>query len=393
MTTPRRLAAIFCALALTAGFACFLPRAEAQTVEGKRAEAQRIAAELEDLRIRSSQLDEQHHQALLELEATQEDILDAEGRVDQLQGQLGVEQERFEDYAVEAYMGGDSSPSINTFLESSEPNEVGTKVAYLSVASGDQQDILDSLNGAQAALDEELEQLHAAEAEATRLEEEARVALEGAQQALADGEAIEARVQGELADLVAEEQARQQAEAQRRAEEAAREAAEAANQDAPPAAPSPGDIDDANDDPPSSPPSTQPPVTPTQPPGGGGGGSATPGADIAVSTAYSLIGTPYVWAGSSPSGGFDCSGFTSYVWAQAGRSLPHSAAAQAGMVRQLPLSELLPGDLVFYGFGYIHHVALYVGGGTIIHSPHAGGVVQVDSIYYWDDLIMAGRLP
>jgi cell wall-associated NlpC family hydrolase len=392
MTTLRRFAAIFCALVLTAGFACLVPRAQAQTVEGKQAEAQRIAAELEQLRIQASQLDEQHHQALLELENTQKDILDAEGRVEQLQDQLGVEQDRFEDYAVEAYMGGDSSPSIDTFLESSEPNEVGTKVAYLSVASGDQQDLIDALNGAQTALDEELDKLHAAEAEATRLEDEARTALEGAQQAVADQEALEARVQGELADLVAEEQARQAAEAQRRAEEAAREAAEAANEDAPPAAPTPGDIDDTNDDGPTAPPVTAPPTTPNQPPGGGGGG-ATPGADIAVSTAYSLLGTPYVWAGSNPSTGFDCSGFTSYVWGQAGRSLPHSAAAQAGMVRQLPLSELLPGDLVFYGFGYIHHVALYVGGGTIIHAPHAGGVVQADSIYYWDDLIMAGRLP
>jgi cell wall-associated NlpC family hydrolase len=112
-----------------------------------------------------------------------------------------------------------------------------------------------------------------------------------------------------------------------------------------------------------------------------------------VSTAYSLLGTPYVWAGSTPDSGFGCSGFTAYVWGKAGRSLPHSAAAQGAMVRRLPLSQLLPGDLVFYGFGYVHHVALYVGNGTIIHAPRAGSVVQVDSIYYWDDLHWAGRLP
>jgi cell wall-associated NlpC family hydrolase len=63
------------------------------------------------------------------------------------------------------------------------------------------------------------------------------------------------------------------------------------------------------------------------------------------------------------------------------------------MVRRLPLSQLLPGDLVFYGFGYVHHVALYIGGGSIVHAPGAGRNVRVDSIYYWDDLHWAGRLP
>jgi cell wall-associated NlpC family hydrolase len=333
---------------------------------------------------------DQHHQALLELEQTQQEILDAEGRIGELEEELGVQQDRFEQYAIEAYMGGDSAPSIDTFLESEEPNEVGTKVAYLSVASDDRQDVLDSLNGAQAALDRELGHLNDAEAEAERLEQEAADALAGAQQAVLDEEDVYARVQGELATLVAQEEARRAEEARRRAEEAAREAAEEAQQDEPPAAPPQDDVDDANADPTT--PVTPPPTVPTDPPPGGGGGP-TAGADIAVSTALSLLGTPYVWGGGSPDTGFDCSGFTSYVWAQGGKSLPHSAAAQAGMVRQLPLSALLPGDLVFYGWGYIHHVALYIGGGQIVHAPRRGDVVRIDSIYYWDQLHWAGRLP
>jgi cell wall-associated NlpC family hydrolase len=407
MNPVRRFASLFVVLAVLAGAFSLTPDAGAQSVADKRAEAERIAAELNQLEIQASQLDEAHHQALLQLEQTQRDILEAEARVAELEESLGHQQGQLEAYAVEAYIGGDTQPSMDTMLESSAPNEVGTKVAYLEAASGDRQDLIDQLGGAQAELDAELAHLRDAEAEATRLEDEARTALDGAQQAVADHEAIQSRVQGELATLVAEEEARRAAEERRRAEEAARRAAEEARQAAPPAAPPAEEIEELNDDPPATPPTTvaepaeeedeltetepveEPePVEETTPPTG-----PSAGASGAVALAYSLLGTPYVWGGGSPSSGFDCSGFTSYVWGQNGKSLPHSAAAQSAMVTRLPLSELQPGDLVFYGYGYVHHVALYVGGGTIIHAPRKGDVVKVDSIYYWDDLHWAGRLP
>jgi cell wall-associated NlpC family hydrolase len=62
-----------------------------------------------------------------------------------------------------------------------------------------------------------------------------------------------------------------------------------------------------------------------------------------------------------------------------------------GMARKIPLSALQPGDLVFYG-SPVHHVALYIGGGQIIHAPHTGSYVQVASISYWSDLAGAGRV-
>ena len=89
------------------------------------------------------------------------------------------------------------------------------------------------------------------------------------------------------------------------------------------------------------------------------------------------LGTPYVWGGASPSG-FDCSGFTMYVYAQVGVSLPHSSYAQYGMGVPVAQSDLQPGDLVFfYGLG---HVGIYIGGGQYIHAPHTGDVVKISSI-------------
>jgi cell wall-associated NlpC family hydrolase len=92
--------------------------------------------------------------------------------------------------------------------------------------------------------------------------------------------------------------------------------------------------------------------------------------------ARSLRGIPYVYGGASR-GGFDCSGFTMYVYKRVGISLSHGATAQAGRGERVSLRRLKPGDLVFYGgAGYYSHVAVYVGRGRIIHAPHSGEVVS-----------------
>ena len=89
------------------------------------------------------------------------------------------------------------------------------------------------------------------------------------------------------------------------------------------------------------------------------------------------LGTPYVWAGSSP-GGFDCSGLVMYAYSQVGVSLPHSSYAMWGDGVSVPKDQLQPGDIVFFdGLG---HVGIYIGGGEFVHAPHTGTVVQVSSL-------------
>ncbi len=92
------------------------------------------------------------------------------------------------------------------------------------------------------------------------------------------------------------------------------------------------------------------------------------------------LGVPYVWGGSSPRG-FDCSGLVMYVYGQIGVSLPHSSYAQFNMGSAVSLSQLQPGDLVF--FTGASHVGIYIGGGQFIHAPHTGTVVQVSSLSGW----------
>jgi peptidoglycan DL-endopeptidase CwlO len=97
-----------------------------------------------------------------------------------------------------------------------------------------------------------------------------------------------------------------------------------------------------------------------------------------VSYARRFLGVRYVYGGSSPRSGFDCSGFVRYVYAHFGVSLPHSSYAQWNMGVSVPRDQLQPGDLVFFdGLG---HVGLYIGGGLFVHAPHTGTVVQVSSL-------------
>jgi peptidoglycan DL-endopeptidase CwlO len=127
-----------------------------------------------------------------------------------------------------------------------------------------------------------------------------------------------------------------------------------------------------------------------------GGGSPippppAPNANVAavLEAAYSVIGTPYQYGGSSPETGFDCSGFTMWAWSHAGVYLPHSSASQYASLPHVAQSDLQPGDLVFF-YSPISHVGIYVGGGSMIHSPHTGSVVSVVPIY-WDSFVGAAR--
>lgn len=178
-------------------------------------------------------------------------------------------------------------------------------------------------------------------------------------------------IRAEVVALEVQERARQ-VELRRRAEaELARQRVLAAAQqsrraesDAPPAS-----IPAAT----ATPAETSPEPEPTPPPPA----DASRGAQV-VSIAMRYLGVPYKWGGASPSTGFDCSGFTMYVFAQIGFSLPHYAAAQYGLGRDVPKSDLQPGDLVFFrGLG---HMGMYIGGGNFIHAPQTGDVVKISSL-------------
>lgn len=111
------------------------------------------------------------------------------------------------------------------------------------------------------------------------------------------------------------------------------------------------------------------PSTPSTPP--------TPAHGGVLAIAASLLGIPYVYGGSTPAG-FDCSGFTMYVFARAGISLPRTAAGQ--QAASTPVSNPQPGDLVFFGYP-AYHVGIYAGNGMMYDSPHTGAVTTYRAIW------------
>ena len=98
--------------------------------------------------------------------------------------------------------------------------------------------------------------------------------------------------------------------------------------------------------------------------------------------ARQFVGNPYRWGGTSLTNGADCSGFTLSVYANYGVSLPHSSKAQANCGTRIDLSELQPGDLVFYGGSNIHHVAMYIGNGQVVHAQSTNTGIVVSSMNY-----------
>jgi cell wall-associated NlpC family hydrolase len=125
--------------------------------------------------------------------------------------------------------------------------------------------------------------------------------------------------------------------------------------------------------------------------GGGGVTSSAGSHGGVVGIAQHYLGVPYVWGGASPSG-FDCSGLVMYCYAQVGVSLPHNAAMQYASITHVAHGSEQPGDLVFFGYsaGGIHHVGIYVGGGSMIDAPYTGAVVRYDSAF-GGDYFASGR--
>ncbi len=194
------------------------------------------------------------------------------------------------------------------------------------------------------------------------------------EQATADQQQLLAQSQGRIATLVDEVRAEREAAAEAAARAAMERAAEARAAQAA---------------------ETTTVPQPTSTDGGTSSGSTDPtagspgpvpapngSAQVAVDTARAQLGKPYVYAGSGPDV-FDCSGLTMYAWAAAGVSLPHNAEAQYMSLPHVSQSELQPGDLVFFG-APIHHVGIYVGGGTMIEAPYTGVDVRYHTIYRSD---------
>ena len=356
--------------------------ASADPISAKKAEAVRLAKQIQAQGDRVSILAEQVDEARLKADRIQASLGDAKVKL----AEAGVENEvakgRLAREAIDAYVrGGSGSESSQVAADSSTDPAVTQH--YVRQVEQNQVDALDSLRASQLHFADERSRLDAAQKQAATALGQVDAAQRAAAKAESDAEATLASVKGDLADLVSAEQARQAAADQAQVQAALAARAQQAASRSRASGASSGTSGSSGG-------SGGSGGTVTHP-GGGDIGPPPPvgsGAAAAVEEAKRQLGKPYSWGAAGP-GSFDCSGLTLWAWRAGGRSLPHSSGAQYSSLPHVPVSAIQPGDLLFYG-SPIHHVGIYVGGGMMIEAPHSGTVVLYGAIYR-SDLVGAAR--
>ncbi|HVV10635.1 MAG TPA: C40 family peptidase [Amycolatopsis sp.] len=359
---------------------------------------------------------EQANKALVDQQTAQDAATQAQADADAARkesdaaaNQIEVAQQQLDAFIAGSFQQGSTMGSISAYISSTSPKDMLARAQLLSSVSGSQLNALEMMQQAQtdksnkdaaarAAL--ELAQQKQAAAEQAKLDaDSAQAAAEQAQQGQAARTAeLEANknsveqalyeAQQRVSGLQGQRQRYQDWLAQKQREDDARaqQAALAASKGS------------------SS--------------GGSGGGTVKPATgssgsiiERAIARAMAQLGMPYAWGGGNASGptrgirdggvadaygdyrkiGFDCSGLMVYAYGGA-VSLPHYSGYQYTAGRQVPLSQMRRGDLLFYGRAGIHHVTMYLGNGMMIEAPESGMVVRVTAVRYGDILPYATRL-
>ncbi|MGH9127273.1 MAG: C40 family peptidase [Acidimicrobiales bacterium] len=364
-----RLAAVVVAAGLLASTA--LPTASADPISNDRAKAQALADQIQALGLKEAALGEQYDKAVLAEQTTASQLGQQQAAVNAANASAAKARSAIQADAVNAYVNGGSLTSL---AGQNQPSDMGQADGgllaneYLNTLASTQTDNLDAFHSASLnarIATNQLQTLQKQQQAAVASTNEARNAASASQAQL---QATLSQVKGDLANLVAQAQAAQAAVAAQAA--AARLAADVS-------AALPGQASQAGQ---SSQASQASQASKPVPVGAG--------ASEAVAAALSRIGDPYVWGAAGPNE-FDCSGLVMWAWAQAGVSLPHFSGAQYASAQHIPMSELAPGDLVFFGDPG-EHVAMYIGGGMIVEAPHTGADVQRVPLY--GEFVLAARV-
>lgn len=352
--SPRRgILAIAVVVALLASVSTMISGAGADALADKQAQARQIADKMAVLQSRLMDINAQYEKANYELHLAEQQVADAKALAERTAAEVERRQADLQQFAINAYQSGNDSAAFDA-LFTSDPGSGAEKVSYLENLSGNKRDLIDAFNGAKVKAREDAVRLEGLEAEAKSRADVIERARKDAASAAAEQQALNAKVQGELSALVAEENARRAAADAARAAEAARNAG--------------GGTGGGN--------------------GGGGGGTVrnppppTPGAGGAIQQAVSQVGAPYVWGAEGPNS-YDCSGLVKWAYGRSGVSLPHYSGAMYAMTTRISASQLQPGDLVFWGGGGSEHVAIYMGGNRLVHAFGAENGVAVTNLAGW----------
>ncbi|HSC74458.1 MAG TPA: NlpC/P60 family protein [Gaiellaceae bacterium] len=336
--------------------------ADPGSVAAKQAQAQQVLSQIQQIDTSLGAAVEQYNLASVKLHKIEGDMRENKKQLTLARANLKISQKSLAARLVTAYTSTEDNSTLAVLLGSTSLEDLLNRVETINSTSSQDANIVRQVRSSKLAIQQherELRNAHEAQQQIVAQKAAQRRHIESQ---LAARRSLLSSIRGEIQRMKAAEAAQQ-----RRLEAAAQ--ARIANQSAPP-------------------------VT------GVGVGASTPeGSTVAppnvhggvVGIAMHYLGVPYVWGGASPRG-FDCSGLVMYVFAQIGVSLPHSSYAQAGMGTPVSISQLQPGDLVF--FTGASHEGIYIGGGQFVHAPHTGDVVKISSLsgYYASAFYTARRI-
>jgi peptidoglycan DL-endopeptidase CwlO len=344
--------------------------ASAQTITSKRAQAEAIMAEVESMQGSLAQTIEAYNYANIQLEEIEADLATNAKHLVAARKSLGIANTRIQERLRELYINGEGDSTLEVLLGSSSLDDVIARLDAIERVSSQDSHILRTVKQYRKEVETRRATLQDARADQAQIVAEQAAQKQSIESTIAEQNQLLASVKDEIAEMRAEEQRRQAALAeQARARAQAAQLAQQAQADS---------AQQTYD--------TAVAETPAYDPN-------LPGPRYAhvVPIALQYLGVPYVWGGSSPSTGFDCSGFSMFVFAQVGVALPHHAASQYNYGTPVPFDQIAAGDLVF--FSGLGHMGIAIGGGQFVHAPHTGDVVRISSLSErWGSFVGARRL-
>jgi cell wall-associated NlpC family hydrolase len=336
--------------------------AAGDSISSAKAQAAAIESQLTAAQNRMSALSQQYDAAAYRLQQVNNSIAATKATIAADQKQVSSDRARLSRAAIANYVSDGAASSDNPIFSGNQKT-VGAATEYNLIAQGDINMAVSNLHTAENTLNAQQAQLQAQQGQAEQaVATEQAAVTQNAQEVALQKNAL-AQENGKIATLVAQQE-NEEAQAAATAAQARLASARAQS-------------------------SVSPNLNNFAPPPTAAGGAG------AVQAAESQIGVPYVWGAESPRGsahpGFDCSGLTAYAWGQVGVGLPHYSGAQMSDTTPVPLSDLEPGDLLFYGAGGSQHVAMYVSGGTMIEAPETGQSVHLTGLRLGGGFVGAGR--